>query len=73
MRGPHEVKPSSGILGKRLQKIDYIEYLEKSGKATLQFLLQNQNRVNELSEKLRHSLSKLDYCQDHENIKYVTS
>ena len=32
---------TGNLFGKRLQKIDYIEYVEKSGLATLNFMLDN--------------------------------
>lgn len=38
------------ILGKQLHKIDYIEYLERSGKDMLKFFLANSDRVNYLSD-----------------------
>jgi hypothetical protein len=46
------------ILGKRLHKIDYIEYLERSGKDMLKFFLANSDRVNYLSDQLRMALTQ---------------
>lgn len=45
------------VLGKRLQKIDYIDYVERSGRNTLAYLLENQDRVNDLCQELRTQLS----------------
>ena len=48
------------ILGKRLHKIDYIEYLERSGKDMLKFFLANSDRVNYLSDQLRMASVKIN-------------
>lgn len=39
--GVEAMSRSGNLFGKRLQNIDYIEYVERSGLATLNFLLDN--------------------------------
>lgn len=40
-----------------LQKVDYLEYLEHSGKDVINLLINNKAKVNMLTSKLRKRLS----------------
>lgn len=45
---------------KSLRNIDYMEYVERSGKATLEFMLSNSQEMNTLTDNLRSTLAFKD-------------
>jgi len=46
---------------KTLRKVDYMEYVERNGRANLNYFQQNSETVNNLTDRLRSTLHNSKY------------